>query len=90
MNTHLEAFSKMATPEGLVKIVPSPPPKKAVLFALRLPAPPQKPYELNSTRIYLHYLDLTLPLRCCPESPLHFFTWSAPFPPPPQEKSALQ
>ena len=70
-------------PRGFGEDYTLPPPKKTVLFAPRLPAPPQKPYELNSTRIYLHYLDLTLSLRCCPESPLHFFTWSAPFPPPP-------
>lgn len=57
-----------------------PPPKITVLFAPRLPAPPQKPYELNSTRIYLH-LDLTLSLRCCPESPLHFLHGLPPSPP---------
>lgn len=43
MNTPLEAFSKMATPEGLVKIPPRPPQKKTVIFAPRLPAPLRNP-----------------------------------------------
>ena len=41
MNTPLEAFSEMATPEGLVKIPP--PQKKTVIFAPRLPAPLRNP-----------------------------------------------